>query len=488
VIMFPLKYFTSEEGIRKIICFSILLGYSLLVSQLIVRNYELALALSCLPFFYLLLKRESIYFAIVYVLTIELFSRYFNVLPEKSPWLVDLMLLALLVTNFSVSRLMKYKQDLIFLALFLFSALLTVILSGNFSLLNIVGMRRALYPFLLLIVLFLTIRDIKDWNRLLKVIYVVVMIQPVFCFLEYFVVLLINQKLRPLMYEGYVPAAIDSATGTFHHGGSGVLSVFLLMYFSFLIFHEKYCQRSGNYFKYFYILSPLLVTFSGGALFLLPFVIFLIILLYRENISKKILMYIPVALLAVFFIFNSATYFAQRTGVRIATLDQFKYIKRNISFDRLTMSNKGFVNKFAAIQIAVDVARDSQGGLLFGSGPGLFSKSILAGTSATAAQFIAYFEGITSSNFFVRTGAEYGLAGVTIIVSYILYLLYVALKKSYTIEIYKGIFVALLIFLLSSFYIEGWMNRQLGTLFAIMAFAIRFLGTNETANEICKGN
>lgn len=478
--MFRLKYYTSKEGIRKIIFFSIMLVYCTLVSQQIVSNYELGLVLACFPFFYLVLKRSSICFVTVYVLTIEFLSRYLNVMPEKSPWLSDLLLLSLLVTNFSVTKLMKYKKDLIFFILFLFSALITVVLNGDLSLLNIVGMRRSAYPFLLLIVLFLTIRDMKEWNSLLKYIYIVVMAQPAFCFLEYFVVTSLNQKLRPLMYEGYVPMGLDSATGSFGLGGSGVLSIFLLMYFSFLIFHEKYHQRSENYFKYLYILSPLLVTFSGGALFLLPFVIFLIILLYRGNISKKILMYIPVALLVILFIFNSATYFAQRTGVRIATLDQFEYVKRNISSDRLTMSNRGFVNKFAAIDIAVDFARVSQGGLLFGSGPGLFSESKLTKTSAKAAQFIAYYEHITSSNFFVRAIAEYGLAGVSIIISYILYLLYVAFKKSYTIEIYKGIFVALLIFLLSSFYIEGWMNRQLGTLFAIMAFGIRFFETNET--------
>lgn len=477
--MIRLNHFIFTPNSRKILFFSFLLAYYYLVAYLIVKNFELAFFISLLPFSFLFSKKESVYFVIIYVFTVGFFSRYLNVLPEKSLWLTDMALAVLFLTNFSVRRIAKHKSDLIFLALFLFSSFLSVVLNEKLSLQTFVGMRRSLYPFIFLIVLALTIRSKNDWNELLKYLFIVVMIQPLFCFLEYFAVIFMKQTLSPIMYENYVPSLMDAASGTFGRGNAGVLSIFLLMYLVYLIFHDKYYRQSRNNIKYLYIMSPLLITFSGGALFMLPFVVIMIIFLYQQNISKKIFLYIPGAILAVYLVFNVATYFAYRTQAKLSTLNQFEYVKRNLSFNRLTTSHKGFVNRFGAIQIASDIAISSKGGILFGLGPGMFSKSVLAGTSLIAGKAIAFYKHITSSNFFVRGIAEYGLFGVAIIISYILHLLYVSFKKGTSLEIYKGIFGVLLIFLISSAYIEGWMNRQLGTFIAIIAFEIKFIGTNE---------
>lgn len=465
--------------------YSATLSYSILY-----LNPIFSYLLVCLPFSFLVLNRDTIFFTVTFVFVVEVFCRYYNFLPEKTAWLSDILLAVVIVTNFSSIKFSDRKKILLFFILFILISISSIIINNNLSILNVVGLRRALFPFLLYWALLMAIATTQRLNLLHKFLYRIVLLQPIFCLAEFMIMMFFRNNIKGLMLNGYTPIVIDAACGTFGFGSSGVLSIFLLMYVPFLFFYEKEKNIQFNKLKYLYITSPLLITFSGGALALSSIVLVLVLLLSGQKLYKTIFVYAPIASLILGGIFLGSTFFLKKSGVQLATLNQFEYVTSKLSFDSLTRGNSeergAFVGQFGSILIISRLASQSEGGIWFGMGPGMLSRTSITEQSSTTTYLANRFSNteLASSNFFTRTLAEYGLAGVLCIVGFCCSYIYLAIQKMSSMpNLYKGLFISTGVFLVSFSYVEGWMNRQLGALFIILAFTVDFFKTNRTTRQ-----
>jgi hypothetical protein len=454
--------------------------YSLVLSVAILYFEPVFLCLLIvLPSVFLMLKRETIYFIVAFIFTIEVFCRYYNFLPKNIVWLTDIFLPILIVTNFSIAKITKVsKKVFLFFCIFILTSIISIIINECLSWLTVVGLRRAIFPFLLYWALLMTISTTQDLNRLHKLVYKIVLAQPVFCLVEFVIMLAFRNSVKGMMSDGYLPIVIDSACGTFGHGSTGTLGIFLLMYIPFLFFYEKENNIEFNVRKYLYISSPLFIIFSGGSFALLPVMLLLILLLSGHKIHKIFFVYIPVTLAYLLVVFQGATFLIEQTGTTLQISNQFESMISKLSITSLVhgaSERKGvFVDHVGSIIIATRMASRSEGGIWFGMGPGMVSDTSITKNSSTSEYFKNRFSNqIASSNFFARSLSEYGVVGVLCIVVFCLSYM-IPIKISSLSNINRGLLISVSIFLASFGYVEGWMNRQLVTIFVIIVFTVDF--------------
>ena len=445
---------------------------------------SVAIIVSLIPILITVIKNDIFVHLITLILTMDVVTRYFNFLPEITIWIVDIVLLVIVLTYSKSILCQKLELEIIFIVLFLSVSLISCILNGSSFIFLLIGLKRALFPFLLIMFLYgIYDRGVK-YEKIYKTLYCILLIQPPICLIEFFLLKIYGTNLAGIMWNGYVPAIIDSASGTFGAGGTATLSFFILLSFLFLRFSDKVGDVHLTFIKSTYILSPLLITFSGGAIVALPFVLLTVLAYLERDFVKKLFINMPLAFLLFVLILTISTMFMRQTGAtELNSLDVLEYVEYHLSLDRLNAVNdNGFVDKFGSIKLAWNSAKQSDGGILFGSGPGTLSSSVLAGDTATSTQFNKGFTNteLASSSMITRTLGEYGVLGILVIFVYIAIYIYKSYSDFGNNNISKGLFFLLILFAVSSLYVESWMSRQLSVIFAIAILTIK--------TQIKKGN
>lgn len=236
----------------------------------------------------------------------------------------------------------------------------------------------------------------------------------------------------------------DAVTGLMGYGGSGTLSLLLLV-----IFFSMLCVRLKNNQNvlgaYFVLLVPIGLNETKIAFAILP-VFFVMSFILTKKLNPVSILTLCFVLLAVFFGGN----YMYKTIYKENAWDILQKEKFEIYFNSKWEADMG---RFLKIRMAYDMIDDSIGTQLFGYGIG----SAFVGDASNTKGIIAdkYYSkvlfGGTMPQLFI-TLIDMGLIGIMLFYSFMAFFLIVILKKrSYGFNEYAAIF-SLLILSIGMFY------------------------------------
>ena len=383
----------------------------------------------------------------VFLYLVPITYKYFSLLPNKIQWISDI-LVVLTFLLFFFDNDMQIKRNKITRELsILFFLLITVCLissglnKSNF-LFTILEIKRLIFPLLIYFVLEQTTSNQK--YKIIKWYSVVIIIQIIVMPIQYMSYILVPNFGK---YLSYGVNLVDCATGTVGRG-TGAISVFLVIFF---IYNYVVMKKKGS----FVFLIPLLFTFSNGANVLLVISIVLLFLMKEIKIwsLKSVL---SVVLLIGAGLFISSYIF--KKNIFTSSYETLFLLKERKLTDKWTKKRevKGLdggklTRKDGYLYLHENFKQPAN--YFFGLGPDVIAKST---TFDVKKSKLPYVNEITNDYNLIL--AKFGYSGLFVFYFFWLRILLYIYKFRKKGEMFKGGFVIVLIFILSTFYSSGFVN------------------------------
>jgi len=396
------------------------------------------------------------------------FYNYFVILPYLFRWSIDFLILFTLFTLPKNKRIPKnklYRYFQIYTILIIFTILFSAFYNNSNILLTIASIRKAILPFVLFYIFYHIMFIYQDEiynDTFTKISYIQIIIVPI----EY-LLFLFYSNFRASLSENTPYNSYDIASGTFGAGGTGVVGVFLVIFFvySFINLNRKYS---------YIFLIPLAFIFSGGANVLLIIAILFIIFFTNKKLKNKISNLFYIGLFISMILIISNLIFSGVLINNIGTAFEKYYI---FSFEKKGETFGTYDQKLSRIGgfIYVNKRLNTTGNKILGLGLDAVAESRTLNVKSFK---LGSITDIKSESLFRLS--QSGYLGLIINYSFYLFIILYFIKRFKRNKYYLTGTIIFILFFISTFYIQSINNINL------MSFISSFLAISviyETKNN-----
>jgi hypothetical protein len=390
---------------------------------------------------------SSIVLLLMFAYIFPLMYDFLSLMPYRSKWISDVIFLVMTIFLFTYKqrnilmlfRIRHFRIFSIMILMLLISHYLSYFFNGSSTIMFVLEIRKYLYFFILMVLLLLSAQtsyESKTEILFSKIINIQIFIIP----LQYIAFIAIDYS--GILVDQVPYNYLDIASGTFGAGKTGVVSVFLVLYY---FYKQVYDKKIRNIL----ILIPLVFTFSGGGNVLLLLAVISVVLYTDRKRAASIFKY-TVSIIALLVLIQLIGNYVWKTDYIGKNVDYALKKVQLILFEKNEMHGSD-LSRLGGIKY---LSRHTEYPI-FGNGPGLFKSSRTLNIEAVSFQSL----GDVRKSGFTSLFIDSGYFGLIVLFSYIGYIVIKCyLHSSQEIRRISGV---LLLFGISTFYIPNLYNDSI---------------------------